>query len=126
MNQETRLAIAACVRTVEELEVLLYLARDRARYASGDSIAAEMGLPPASVAKALEAMAARNLLDVRIAGAVLYKLDPASDQSSTCVQRTLEAARQDRTGVLKAILAGGSAARDFADAFKVRRDRSDG
>ena len=126
MDRETRIAIAACVRSVEELEVLLHLARDRARYASADSIAADTGLPSGAVAKALEAMASRNLLDVRIAESVLYKLDPASDRSSACVRRTLDAAWQDRTGVLKAILAGRSAVHDFADAFKVTRDRSDG
>jgi hypothetical protein len=119
-------AVAACVRSVEELEVLLFLARDR-RYCSADTIAGALGLPARSVATALESMASRNLLDVRIAQAVLYKLDPASKTSAAYVELTLEAAWRDRTSVLKAILSGRSAAQDFADAFRVtKKDRSDG
>jgi hypothetical protein len=126
MTSETERAVVACVRSVEELEVLLYLARDR-RYCSADTIGAGLGLPPPSVAKALESMASRNLLDVRIAEAVLYKLDPASTAMAGCVEVTLEAAWRDRTAVLKAILSGRSAVQDFADAFRVtRKRRSDG
>jgi hypothetical protein len=127
MDPDTRAAIAACVRSVEELEVLLFLARDRSRYCSANTIGAETGLPVRGVAAALEVMAARNLLDVRIAEAVLYRLDPASPQTGADVERTLETAVRDRVGVLRAILGGMSAAHDFADAFRVtRKRRSDG
>jgi len=127
MDAETRAAIDACVRSLEELEVLLFLARDRRRYSSADTIAAEIALAVRPVAAALEALAARNLLDVRIAEAVLYRLDPASAATAAYVERTLEAAWRDRVAVLKTILGGRSAARDFADAFRVTRKRgSDG
>ena len=72
---------------------------------------------------ALEALASRSLLDIRIAGAVLYKLDPASDDSRALVEQTLAAARADRATVLKLILTGRSVAQDFADAFRVDRKR---
>jgi hypothetical protein len=119
---DTQLAIAGCVRSVEDLEVLLYLARTRDRYASADAVSADTGVPVRLASAALEALASRNLLDVRIAEAVLYKLDPASAGSRAMVDRTIEAARSQRSLVLKAILAG-SAARDFADAFRVTRKR---
>jgi hypothetical protein len=127
MDQETQRAIAACVRSIEELEVLLFLARDRRRYCSADTISAETGLAVRSVAAALEVLAARNLLDVRIAEAVLYRLDPTSPGTEACVERTLGAAWRDRASVLKTVLGGASAAHDFADAFRVGRKRgSDG
>jgi hypothetical protein len=122
LGADTQLAIAGCVRSVEDLEVLLYLARTRDRYASPNTISADTGLPVRLAATALEALASRNLLDVRIAESVLYKLDPASAGSRAMVDRTIEAARTHRSLVLKAILAG-SAARDFADAFRVTRKR---
>ena len=127
LSQETQAAIGGCVRSIEELEVLLYLARNRQRYSSAGTISGEIGLPARVAATALEALASRNLLDVRIAEAVLYKLDPASAECRDMVDRTLEAAWQNRSLVLKTILAGSSAARDFADAFRVtRKRRSDG
>ena len=126
MAPETRRAVAACVRSVEELEVLLFLARDR-RYCSADTIGAALGLPARAVGAALESMASRNLLDVRIAEAVLYKLDPASKASAAFVELTLDAAWRDRTTVLKAILSRRSAAQAFADAFRVtKKDTSNG
>jgi hypothetical protein len=125
LNAAARSAIVACVRTVEELETLLFLARHRTRYSSPDMVAAETGLPARLAAAALEALASRNLLDVRIGTAVLYKLDPTSSERRDMVERTLEAARDQRSQVLRAILSP-SAARDFADAFRVARKGGDG
>jgi hypothetical protein len=127
LSVETQLAIAECVRSVEELEILMVLARNRERYWSPDTVAVETGLPAQLATVALEALGSRNLLDVRIGAAVLYRLDPASSECGVMVDRTLEAARNQRSQVLRAILQGRSAARDFADAFKVtRKRRSDG
>jgi hypothetical protein len=124
---KTRRAIVACVHSVEELEVLLFLARDRRRYWSADSIGGQIGLASGAVAAALESMASRNMLDVRIAEAVLYRLDPAASDIDGCVTLTLEAAWRDRASVLKTILAGRSAAHDFTDAFRVtRKPKADG
>lgn len=126
LDPETLAAVAACVHSVEELEVLLFLARGRDRYWSAAMIATETGLPASAAALALEALASRNLLDVRIADAVRYKLDPASPQVRACLERTLEAAWRNRTDVIRAIFRRPSAAQDFADAFRVRKDRRDG
>ena len=107
ISSETQAAIAACVRSVEELEVLLFLARDRRRYSSADTISAETGVPERLAAAALEALASRNLLDVRIAEAVLYRLDPAPGAAADCAARTIAAGRISRAAVLSTILNGG-------------------
>ena len=57
-------------------DVLTCLARNRGRFCSAAMIAAEIGRPVPEVAAVLEELASQNLLAVRIAGAVLYKLDP--------------------------------------------------
>jgi hypothetical protein len=127
LSQTSRKAIAACVRSIEEFEILVYLARNRDRYCSAEGIAAEIGLPARLVAPGLEALASRSLLAVRIAGAVLYKLDPTPVERSACVEEVLAAGRRNRAAVMKAILATASAAQDFADAFRVdRKHDSDG
>jgi hypothetical protein len=114
------------VRSIEELEVLLSLARSGERYCSAAMAGTDSGVPERIAAAALEALAARNLLDVRIAEAVLYRLDPTSEAARVSVERTIAAVRQDRAAVLKTILSG-AAARDFADAFRVTgKRRTDG
>jgi hypothetical protein len=107
LTESSRRAIVACVRSIEEFEILVYLARNRDRYCSVESVAAEIALPAHVVARGVEALASRSLLDVRIAGAVLYKLDPASDASAACVDEMLAAARRNRAAVLRAILTEG-------------------
>ena len=127
LDSQTLLAIAACVRSVEELEVFLFLARHRERYCSPTMVAAETGLLTSAAATALETLASRNLLDVRIGEAVLYKLDPASAEARARVELALQAAWQNRGAVIRSIIRGPSAAHDFADAFRVtRKRRSDG
>jgi hypothetical protein len=123
LSLQTQLAIGECVRSVEELEILMVLARNRDRYWSPDAIGMETGLPVRLAAAALEAMASRNLLDVRISAAVLYRLDPASPACGALVDRTLEAAANQRSQVVRAVLQAASPARDFADAFRVTRKR---
>jgi DNA-binding IclR family transcriptional regulator len=126
LDPDTLAAIAACVRSIEELEVLLRLADDRARYCSAAMIATETGLPPRAASAALETLASRNLLDVRITEAVLYRLDPASPELRTRLERTLDAAWRNRGDVLRAIVRRHAAGQDFADAFRVWQDRRDG
>src|SRR5204862_5186819 len=83
----TRESVAACVASADELDVLLCLARSGDRYCSARTIAEETRLPDTRVSGALEAMAARNLLDVRICDAVVYRIDPASPDARDAVQR---------------------------------------
>jgi hypothetical protein len=72
-------------------KILICLARNRGRFCSAAAIAAEIGRPAAEVAAALEDLASRNVLAVRIAEAVLYKLDPASRDARAIVREALSA-----------------------------------
>ena len=82
MDPETQRAIAACVRSIEELEVLLFLARDRRRYCSADTISADTGLAVRSAAAALELLGAPNLLRDPIAPAARTRC--LATQSASC------------------------------------------
>jgi hypothetical protein len=107
LDESTRRAIAACVHSLDELDVLLFLARDPDRYCSPAAIAEGTRIAAPQVSVALEVLASRNLLDVRIADAVLYRLDPASAACRRIVERTLEAAWRARSAVLD-LLTGSS------------------
>ena len=104
LDAVTREAVTACVRSPDELDVLLCLARSVSRYTSTRTIADETRLPEDRIIVALEVLASRSLLDVRIAGAVVYKLDPASAAAREAVERTLEAAWRSRAAVLQLVL----------------------
>jgi hypothetical protein len=75
--------------------ILICLARNRDRFCSAETIAAEIRRPVREVAAALEELASRNVLAVRIADAVLYKLDPKSKDARAIVR---EALSESRTG----------------------------
>jgi len=121
LRAETRRDIERLIRSVEELEVLLFLGRDRTRYSSSRVAAAAVGLSDAAAAAALEALASRNLLDVRIGEQLLYRLDPTTAKANAAVGRILEAGWHNRVAVLHVIMALPSSVRDFADAFRVKK-----
>jgi hypothetical protein len=105
LDEATRDAILACVRSPDELDVLVYLSRHRARYCSPQTIAADMHLSPQRVSVALEVLASRNLLDVRIAEAVLYRLDPASAERRSAVECTIDTASRARGSITRLLMA---------------------
>lgn len=127
ISDETRRAIETHLRTVEELEVLLLLGRDPERYWSSIAAAEATGLPPRATADTLEVLASRNLLDVRLGEALLYRFDPTAAELRAAANAILDAGWRQRAAVLRIILDLPSRAiRDFADAFKVKKDRDRG
>jgi hypothetical protein len=76
-----------------ELDLLLLLDDDRTRCWSVGNAASALRLPRAVVRRAAEALAARNLLEVRFGEDVLYRLDPGSPDLKELVQRIVDAGR---------------------------------
>ncbi|MGH9410969.1 MAG: hypothetical protein ACRD1V_16115 [Vicinamibacterales bacterium] len=126
LDSATRQAVLRHLRTIEEFEILLLLARDTSRYWSPAAAGADLGVSEDSARTALDALASRNLLDVRIGESVLYRLDPTSSATTRAVERIIVAARTQRTAVLRAIATAGRAVGDFADAFRISKRRRDG
>ena len=106
ITEETRRAIETHLRTVEELDVLLLLGREPERYWSSTAAAEATGLPPRVTAGVLELLAARNLLDVRLGEALLYRFDPAAFETRAAAHAILEAGWRQRGAVLRIILGG--------------------
>ena len=67
------------IRSVDELETILLLHGDSSRWWSAEQIARTLGMPADAAARALEALAARNLLDVRVGESLTYCWAPLQD-----------------------------------------------
>lgn len=104
ISNDARRAIETHLKTVEELDVLLLLGRDPERYWSSTAAAEATALPPRVTADVLEVLASRNLLDVRLGEALLYRFDPAAFETRALADAILEAGWRRRTAVVRIIL----------------------
>jgi hypothetical protein len=121
LSQEAEAFLTACVNSILELDVVLVLQNDDARWWNADQVAAEMRIGMPLAAAALEALAARNLLDVRIGGSLTYRFAPLEDRVRTTTQeisRNHYAARE----LIVARRQTRTAAERFAAAFKLRKE----
>jgi hypothetical protein len=110
--------------SVDELAVLVALVESSTRWWDARMVARELGVLPASAAKALEHLAAANLLDIRVTDEVRYQFHPASPELGVEVRAFVDAYRRYPAIVMRAVHSKTSnrSARDFADAFRIRRD----
>jgi len=91
------------ISSVEQLDLLLLLDQDRARFWSVGIAAAALRLSPPAVRAAAEGLAARNFLEVRFGEDVLYRLDPGSTDLGTLVERVVDAGRRNRAEAVRAL-----------------------
>ena len=112
--------IRAHVHSAEELEVLLLLFRSAGRWWSADAVGEALHLDRGNARGALEALCGA-FLDVRLETEVLFRFATLNAERERLTARLAEAYRQDRTALLQ-IVAGHGAARDFADAFRLRKE----
>lgn len=69
--------VAEKLDSLEELDVLVAVGR-AGRFLSAGDLAVDLGLGAAAVEQALEALAGRGLLEVRLGTTVLYRYAPAT------------------------------------------------
>ena len=115
------------VRTLAELQLLMAIVQSGERWWDAGSAARESGLTVQQARSALDYFGARNLLDIRITGDVRYQFRPGTPELRRRVEACVAAFRT-RPVDLALLISGPSATsvRDFADAFRVRREKSDG
>src|SRR5688572_12669091 len=87
------------VVSVERLDVLLFIHRSAARWWPAEKLAPELGMPADTVQTHLEHLSARNLLDVRIAEAVIFCYKPAKEELSRLVEEVAKAHYSHRDAV---------------------------
>lgn len=115
--------ISAHLRTLEQLELLLLLMQTPDRWWDAAAIALQLGVTADTARRALEHLAARNLLAIRITGDVRYQYQPGEPQLADAARMLAEAFRVNRLAVLRLVAEPERRSiRDFADAFRIRRD----
>lgn len=127
ISPSVRRFIADHLRSLEQLEVLLLLARADERWWSAEGVGTELGIAARAAEKRLEQLASHNLVDVRVADTVLFRYHPTSAEMAARVRDVAKSYAEHRLVVINAIPAQESmTAREFADAFRIRTRRRDG
>ena len=118
--------IARYIGSVEELHVLVTCVRERDRWWDPRAIGSELGMSETAALRTFERLARHNLLDVRVTEAVRYRFAPVTHEVEL---RALAFADAYWTNPLAVTQVVASFARrdirDFADAFRIRRDDDD-
>jgi hypothetical protein len=115
--------IEAHVATLEHLELLLLLMQTPGRWWDATAVSGHLGLHPDTARRALDHLAARNLLAIRVTDDVRYQYQPGRDELADGARQLSEAYRLQRLAVLQRVTQPRRRSlRDFADAFRIRRD----
>jgi hypothetical protein len=89
---------------VGDLEVLLALIEGGNRWWDAHSMAIRIGMDPAGTRESLEALAAHNLLDIRVSDEVRYRLHPGSDELARNLEALSAAYRASPTAVVNYVM----------------------
>ena len=115
--------MASHIRSLEELQLLMALIQSPDRWWDANTAARELVMAPGVARRALDHFAASNLLDIRITGDVRYQFRPGTDDVRRAALACYDAYRADPLAMIQRVSAGTRGAiRDFADAFRIRRD----
>lgn len=111
------------VSNLEQLQLLLRVAQGDERWWDAASVGRELGIPAKQAQAALDHLAKHNLLDIRITGEVRYQFRPGTDELRTAAFASVEEFRRRPVPILELVTGTGRRSiRDFADAFRIRRD----
>lgn len=108
------------IRSAEELETLLLLFRSRSTWWTAEVAAGALHLDLAAARKALEHLCGA-FLEVRIESDVRFRFATLNAEREALTESLERTYHQDRTALMRMIGRGG-AARDFADAFRVKEE----
>lgn len=113
------------VRTLEHLQVLMTCIEGRDRWWDAATMARELGIGLTAARRTLDDLARGNLLDIRITGDVRYQFNPGTAELEAAALACAAVYRTNPVALVQ-LVAGSSrrSVRDFADAFRIRRDDS--
>ena len=112
------------IESLEHLEILLLLEREGGRPLDAAGIARAVGLAPATTERRLSELQRRGLLVRTETGA--YRYAPSSDRVAALMPSLVALYREQRLTVIHAVSERAlKRLRNFADAFRLRRDGGD-
>ena len=110
------------VDSIEQLELLVMLIESPHHWWDAVSAGRALGINPGRMQRDLERLATRNLLAVNLGNDVSYRFEPGSPTLRASSQAFAAAYRKNSRALLRlAADRENRAIRDFADAFRIRR-----
>jgi hypothetical protein len=110
-------------RSIEDLQVFVACLDNRERWWDAVAMAREVGITQSAARKALDRLARGNLLDIRLTGDVRYRFGPGTQELDTQAAAFGAAYHQNPVTIVRLIVRSlPTSLRDFADAFRIKRD----
>jgi hypothetical protein len=115
--------IAHHLLSINEIEVLTAMRDTPDRWWDARLIYGELGVSVATARELLVRLGSLNLLDIRVTDEVRYRFRPGSAELAQTVSRLVASYRANHAAVVRATARSTArGARDFADAFRFRRN----
>lgn len=115
--------LATYIRDLVDLQLLITLVNADDRWWDTGNVASSLHISESAARAALEHLAGRNLLEIRLSGDVRYRLNPGTEELRDQALACAAAYRADPLAVVRAVSGSTrTSARDFADAFRIRRN----
>ena len=111
------------LRSLNDLTALIQCVESTPRWWDAGTLARDTGLSASDARRSLDHLARGNLLDIKITGDVRYAFSPGTDVLRDLALAFVAAFRSRPAAVLQLVAGSGRpSVRDFADAFRIRRD----
>lgn len=125
LSPEVSEFVAGYLRSLEDLQVLMTCIGARDRWWDAQALGRELGIGVTAARQSLDHLARGNLLDIRITGDVRYQFNPGTPELESVAMACAAAYRANPVAIVQ-LVAGPRrrSVRDFADAFRIRRDDS--
>jgi hypothetical protein len=112
------------LHSVEALQVFILCIDHRDRWWDAAGIASALAISQSRARRILDQFVRANLLDIRIRDDVRYRFAPGVEELEGQAQAFADAYHTNPAGVVKLVARSSvsDSVRDFADAFRIRRD----
>jgi DNA repair protein RadC len=115
--------VAEHIKSLDQLELLLLLLQSPHRWWDAPSVARELMMDTDSARRVLERFASQNLLAIAVTGDVRYRFQPGETRLREVAEAFDAAYRTNRLAILQLVTGRPQRSiRDFAKAFRIRRD----
>ena len=114
------------IASLEDLHVLLSCLEARERWWDAAGMARLLGISVSAARRSLDRLARGNLLDIRIRDDIRYQFKPGTAAIEAAAVACRTAYRADPIAMVQLVTGSYRSVRDFADAFRIRRDDDDG
>jgi hypothetical protein len=121
-----RRALERDIDNIEQLEVILFLHRHADRYWDAEAAAGRISLSVSVVTAALETLARRGFLDVKLTESIKYRFVPATSEQRDAIDAIAALWWTARSGIIKVLTTRREDLRDFSNAFRLGKDMGRG